>query len=86
MIGPTAIITTATAVVKQLLAIVSRNALVNSIASHRAVQTLVYRLVYEVEDLQGIGAGAGVGTSGESEVADLIDAEAPVVFDGGAYE
>jgi hypothetical protein len=46
----------------------------------------LYRLVYELEYLQGIGAGAGVKSSGESVVADLVTTEAPVVFDVGANE
>lgn len=56
----------------KLLRFLFRNNLTTSIASNRLVQQGIKQLVKELDYTRGIGAGAGVGTSGERILAELL--------------
>lgn len=72
----------------KLLRFLFRNNLTTSIASNRLVQQGIKQLVKELDYTRGIGAGAGVGTSGERILAELLaDLDGnKTVFDVGANE
>lgn len=73
-------------VAKWILTLFFTNRITLHVAQYRIVQSGIYRLLYHLEYLQGIGSGAGVSASGEtvlSEKLRKVDG-ATVVFDVGA--
>ncbi|QAY18885.1 hypothetical protein [Halorubrum ezzemoulense] len=63
-----------------------RNDFTTSFTSNRAAQLGIRQLVKELDYTRGIGAGAGVGTSGEEILTELLEDQngTKTVFDVGA--
>lgn len=73
-------------VVLNVLHFILRNRLTERLSSNRFSQGLIREIVLELEYLQGIGAGAGVSTSGEKVACHLLSRSegTKLIFDVGA--